>query len=91
MAQAGIALAVVEVEPWVLPAGTGSKVGGEPTAAVDARGGGEVAGGASGGRCHTVMRWRGVPGPTSRRWRSATDRPQRQWVGILLHHAANVK
>jgi hypothetical protein len=30
-----MALAVVEVEPWVLPAGAGTEVGGEPTAAAD--------------------------------------------------------
>ncbi len=36
MAQAGAALAEVEVEPWVLPAGAGAEVGGEPTAAADA-------------------------------------------------------
>jgi hypothetical protein len=34
--QVGATLAVVEVEPWVLPAGAGAEVDGEPTAAVDA-------------------------------------------------------
>jgi hypothetical protein len=32
VAQAGTALAVVEVESWVLPTGAGAEVGGEPTA-----------------------------------------------------------
>jgi hypothetical protein len=36
VAQAGTTLVVVEVEPWVLPAGAGGEVGGEPTAAADA-------------------------------------------------------
>jgi hypothetical protein len=31
-----VALVVVEVEPWVLPAGAGAEVGGEPTATTDA-------------------------------------------------------
>jgi hypothetical protein len=35
VAQAGIAQAEVEVEPWVLPTGVGAEVGGKPTAAVD--------------------------------------------------------
>jgi hypothetical protein len=30
VAQAGVALAVVEVEPWVLPTGAGTEVGGGP-------------------------------------------------------------
>jgi hypothetical protein len=33
--QAGTTLAVVEVEPWVLPAGAGVAVGEEPIAAAD--------------------------------------------------------
>jgi hypothetical protein len=36
VAQAGATLAVVGAEPWVLPAGAGTEVGGEPTAATDA-------------------------------------------------------
>jgi hypothetical protein len=32
----------VEVEPWVLPAGAGADVGGEPTAAADHAMAGEV-------------------------------------------------
>jgi hypothetical protein len=32
-------LVVVEVEPWVLPAGAGTEVGREPTAAAGASGG----------------------------------------------------
>jgi hypothetical protein len=36
VAQAGTAQAEVEVEPWVLPTGVGTKVGGEPTIAADA-------------------------------------------------------
>jgi hypothetical protein len=36
VAQAGVALAVVEVDPWVLPTGAGAQVGGEPIAAADA-------------------------------------------------------
>jgi hypothetical protein len=35
----------VEVEPWVLPAGVGTKVGGEPTAATNASVGAAMAGG----------------------------------------------
>jgi hypothetical protein len=37
VAQAGVAQAMVEVEPWVLPAGAGAgdEVGGKPTATVD--------------------------------------------------------
>jgi hypothetical protein len=46
VAQAGAAQAEVEVEPWVLPAGVGAEVGGEPTAAagtgVDVAAAGEV-------------------------------------------------
>jgi hypothetical protein len=38
MAQAGAALAVVEVEPWVLPAGAGVELGGKPTTAADEAG-----------------------------------------------------
>jgi hypothetical protein len=33
--QVGAALAVVEVEPWVLPAGADAGVGREPTVAID--------------------------------------------------------
>jgi hypothetical protein len=33
--QAGASLAVVEVEPWVLPASAGAGIGGEPTAAAN--------------------------------------------------------
>jgi hypothetical protein len=36
VAQVGVTLAVVEVEPWVLPASAGTKVHGEPTAAANA-------------------------------------------------------
>jgi hypothetical protein len=32
VAQVGVALVVVEVEPWVLSAGAGAQMGGEPTA-----------------------------------------------------------
>jgi hypothetical protein len=35
VAQAGVAQAMVEVEPWVLPAGAGAEVGGKPTATAD--------------------------------------------------------
>jgi hypothetical protein len=34
-----VALAVVEVEPWVLPAGAGAEVGGKPAAAATDVGG----------------------------------------------------
>jgi hypothetical protein len=37
-----MALAVVEVEPWVLPTGAGAEVGGKPTATADAGAGGEA-------------------------------------------------
>jgi hypothetical protein len=36
VAQAGATHAEVEVEPWMLPAGLGTKVGGKPTASADA-------------------------------------------------------
>jgi hypothetical protein len=36
VAQGGAVLVVVEVEPWVLPAGADAEVGREPTAAADA-------------------------------------------------------
>jgi hypothetical protein len=36
VAQAGVALAVVEVEPWVLPTGAGTELGEKPTAADEA-------------------------------------------------------
>jgi hypothetical protein len=42
MVQAGVSLAVVEVEPLMLPAGVGAEVGGEPTAAADADAGAGV-------------------------------------------------
>jgi hypothetical protein len=35
VAQVGVALAVVEVEPCVLPAGVGIELGGKPTTAAD--------------------------------------------------------
>jgi hypothetical protein len=35
VAQSGVAQVEVEVEPWVLPTGVGTEVGGESTATVD--------------------------------------------------------
>jgi hypothetical protein len=40
--QAGATLVVLEVEPWVLPAGAGAEMGGEPTVATDAGATGEA-------------------------------------------------
>jgi hypothetical protein len=40
--QIGTALAVVEVEPWVLPAGAGTEMGREPTAGADVATAGEA-------------------------------------------------
>jgi hypothetical protein len=42
VAQVGITLVVVEVEPWVLLAGAGAEVGREPTTTADATATGEV-------------------------------------------------
>jgi hypothetical protein len=35
VAEVGVTLVVVEVEPWVLPAGAGAEVGGKPIAATN--------------------------------------------------------
>jgi hypothetical protein len=84
VAQAGAAQTEMEVEPYVLPAGVGTELGGEPTAAADAGVDATVAG--------EVGRWShgGTPSGNSREhFRIELQQPSSSWFpcGRRLHHS----
>jgi hypothetical protein len=73
----------VEVEPWVLPAGAGTEVGGKPTAAADA--GVDVA------TAGEVSRWSHdgtLSGTSGEHFRMKLSHPSSSWFpcGCGLHH-----
>jgi hypothetical protein len=77
--QIGTALAVVEVEPWVLPVGAGTEMGREPTAGADVATAGEAG------------RWGhdGTPfGTSGEHYRTELPQPSSSLLpcGCRLHH-----